>query len=176
MTETTFEKLRETVCRDAGLPASAAASFQGETVEVVAREALSYARERRGPAGEAAVRQSFAAADARESPDDIRARIARDLQLSSELRGQLSTATTTERQIADDALAILRQSGGEAALDQGVRRLQERAIDSDMRGTMARRRVGTAPRVDLDGKVDMDAWLRSTTGHGRASMPAAGDQ
>lgn len=156
MTVSTYQRLREQVAKDAGLPRAAAETFHGETVEIVAQEAVEYARTRRGEAGVRDVLKGFAEADLRESPDDLRARVSRDLNLSPELRGKLSAATRTESEVVDDALSLLRVHGGQAALDAGVRKLQSRA----MTGLIQERR-GTERVFAPD---DMNGALRAAAG------------
>jgi hypothetical protein len=159
VTETTYQRLREQVAKDAGLPSSAAATFQGETIEICAQEALEYARTRRGDAGVREVHRNFAEADLRESPDQIRERVARDLGLPYELKSQLSSATRTEAEIVDDGLSLLRQSGGQAALDAGVRKLQGKAMDA-----LIRERAAGPQSVKVFDESDPNAWLRAVAG------------
>jgi hypothetical protein len=78
--------------------------------------------------------------------------------LPFELRQKMSTATRTEAEVADDALALLKQSGGQAALDAGVRQLQNMAANASIREWAL---GGAAAAVDSD---DMNERMRAETG------------
>lgn len=157
MTETTYERLRKQVAKDAGLPSSAALTFTGETLEVCAEQAVDYARERRGEAGVRDVLKGFAAADAVESADEIRQRVSRDLGLPPDLRAKLSSGTRTEDEVVRDALDLLHQEQGEAAAIAGRRRLETMAVS----GLIREQRAGTEVLFDAN---DMNAAIRAAAG------------
>lgn len=160
MTETTFQRLREQVAKDAGLPAEAASGWIGETQEALGREAIEYVRARRGESGVREVERRFAEVDARETPDEIRRRVVHDLDLHPDLVSRLSPSTKTETEVVDDALSLLKESGGSAALDDGVRKLQGRAMDGQIRGQA---RSSLTPAFGEE-KTDMDSLIRQAAG------------